>query len=218
MAQADGHIVSEYMAKGSLTDWIGLVIAFSGVVSALSQYAINSRRSRAIKAADEIETLNNDESAKAILRLIDWESAHISVRDETGELKSLYVSPQIFLLAIRHHSQRRDDIPNYKKNDDPFADKPYNFTIDEERIRDMLDRFLGRLERIESLIANGVIKKDDFLHFFSYWLNLMDENSTTSPTTFNSEKKRALWAYIRGYKFNGVVSLFTRFGRSIVSE
>ena len=148
------------------------------------------------------------------MRLIDWESAHISVRDETGTLRVLYVGRQDFLLAFRHHSERRDQIANYKQEDDPFVEKPNNFTNEEERLRDMLDRFLGRLERIESLIKNGVIKQNDFKHYFSYWLNLVDENSTNSSTTFNSEKKRALWAYIRQYKFDGVVSLFARFGKT----
>jgi hypothetical protein len=202
------------MAKGSLADWAGVGIAFFGIVSAVIQYAINSRRARAIKAADEIEALNNDESAKAILRLIDWESAHISIRDGGGTLKVLYVDRQAFLLAIRHHSERRNQIAGYQEKDDPFADKPTNFTVEEERLRDMLDRFLDRLERIESLIENGVIKQNDFRHYFSYWLNLVDENSISSSTTFNYEKKQALWAYIRQYEFDGVVRLFSRFGKT----
>ena len=202
------------MAKGSLADWVGVGITFFGIVSAVVQYAINSRRGRAIKAADEIEALNNDESAKAFLRLFDWESAHISVRDGAGELKVLYVDRQAFLLAIRHHSERRDQIAGYRQEDDVFASNPINFTVDEEHLRDMLDRFLGRLERIESLIKNDVIKADDFRHYFSYWLNLVDENSTSSPTTFNTEKKRALWTYIRRYEFDGAINLFARFGKA----
>jgi hypothetical protein len=202
------------MAKGSIADWVGVTIAFFGTVSALVQYAVNSRRTRAIKAADEIEAMNNDESAKAILRLIDWESANISVRDEAGILKLLYVDRQGFLLAIRHHSVPRNQIADYQAGSDTFAGRPTNFTKEEERLRDMLDRFLGRLERIESLIENGVIKPNDFKHYFSYWLNLIDENSIGSTTTFSDQKKRALWAYIRGYQFNGVIRLFARFGKA----
>ena len=204
------------MAKDSLADWVGVGIAFFGIASAMVQYAINSRRGRAIKAADEIEALNNDESAKAILRLIDWESAHISIRDEAGTLKVLYVDRQTFLLAIRHHSQRRDQIANYRKADDKLADKPTAFTNEEERLRDMLDRFLGRLERIESLIENDVIKRNDFEHYFCYWLRLVDENSTSPSSNFHSEKRLALWAYIRRYEFDGVVKLFARFGKTKV--
>jgi hypothetical protein len=206
------------MAKDALADWVGIGIACLGIASATFQYTINSRRGRAIKAADEIEALNNDESAKAILRLIDWESAHISVRDDTGVLKVQYVNRQTFLVAVRHHSQRRDQIANYRKEDDKSADKPTTFTNEEERLRDMLDRFLGRLERIESLIENGVIKRKDFEHYFSYWLKLVDENSTTPLTNFHSEKRLALWTYIRQYEFEGVVKLFARFGRAKVQD
>ena len=54
------------MAKGSLADWVGLGIAFLGIASAVVQYAINSRRSRAIKAADEIENFSTMTKAQKL--------------------------------------------------------------------------------------------------------------------------------------------------------
>ncbi|MET0878116.1 MAG: hypothetical protein ABWY14_13310 [Tardiphaga sp.] len=202
------------MPKGSLPDWIGLIIATIGAVSAISQYLLNSKRQRAIKAADEIEALTNDESAKAILRLIDWESAHISVRNEAGELVSHFVDQQQFLLAIRHHSLRRDQVTDYRAENDAHASHMHGFSIDEERLRDMMDRFLNRLERIESLIENKVIVAADFQSYFSYWLNLLDETSDDQNRTLSPAKKSAIWSYIRNYEFGGVITLFGRYGKT----
>ena len=78
----------------------------------------------------------------------------------------------------------------------------------------MIDRFLGRLERMESLIKNGVIRAQDFEHYFSYWLNLLDENNGSSKTHLATEKRTVFWNYVREYQFNGVVALFARYGKA----
>lgn len=206
------------METGTLANWASaLITGFAGIL-AFVQYRTNSRFARAVKAADEIEALNNDESASAILRLIDWQSANILVKDRTGDPKLLLVDKQAFLLAFRHHSQRRDQVTNYQKGKDSFADETYKFTFDEERLRDMIDRLLGRLERIESLIENGVIREEDFKHYFSYWLNIIDENDAVSESTLDPDKRKALWRYIRDYKYRGVINLFSRYGKTTESN
>jgi hypothetical protein len=122
---------------------------------------------------------------------------------------------------LRHHSKPRDAIANCCRKKDEFATQREKqgkesdtiFFPDEQTIRDAFDQFLGRLERIESLIKNGVMTKADFADHFSYWLKLMDENEPQKPTHFSINKRTALWQYIRDYEFNGVIRLFARFGR-----
>jgi hypothetical protein len=87
------------------------------------------------------------------------------------------------------------------------------FSRDEQSIRDAFDVFLGRLERIDSLMRKGVISKSDFKDHFSYWLELLDENEPTKKSYFSHAKRKALWRYIKTYEFEGVIRLFKRYGR-----
>ena len=130
---------------------------------------------------------------------------------------------QEFLLALRHHSHPRDAVPDYDQaRDKVFAankndpDWRHLFSIDEQGIRDLFDTFLGRLERMEALIRKGVISPDDFQDYFSYWLEVMGEIPPKSGNLqiFVAQKRQALWAYIRGYEFGGVIRLFERYGRT----
>jgi len=59
------------MDPGTISSWATVIITFVGVSSAVFQYVINSGNARAIKVADEVQALNDDESAQSILRLIE---------------------------------------------------------------------------------------------------------------------------------------------------
>ncbi len=149
------------MSNGTIADWVGIAIALFGASSALAQYVANSNRTRAIRAADEIDALLASEAAKIILKLLDWESAHVAMRDETGTLRQVYVNEQNFLLAIRVHTEKRSSVANYQQEAEISGDDVF-FLQDEENLRDLMDQFLSKLQRIESLMKNGIIKQDDF--------------------------------------------------------
>ena len=209
------------MAGGALTDWIGVIIAVIGSSAALVQYSINSRRNKAIKAADEIDALLKDKRVKAVLRMIERSSGYVVLESEVAPTNAVFVGEQEFLLSLRHHGTRRNEIADYNEEVDKFFTESrqqgksweFIFSPDEQMVRDAFDDFLGRLERIESLMKNGVIAQADFSDHFSYWLKLMDENEPTKPSHFSIHKRTAFWRYIREYEFNGVIRLFARFGR-----
>jgi CRISPR/Cas system-associated endonuclease/helicase Cas3 len=155
--------------------------------------------------------------------MLDWSVAYITLKDSTGASHDMLIYGQGFLLALRNHLVPRDIVANYDQTKDNFAQEEqrqnkknwqYRFPPDEQRNRDAFDVFLGRLERIESLIKNGVISKSNFADHFSYWLKLMDENKPEKLSHFSDAKRIALWNYIRDYEFNGVIKLFARFGRA----
>ncbi len=77
---------------------------------------------------------------------------------------------------------------------------------------------LSRLERINGLIDAGVVSRGEFFDLFSYWLRLLAEcpkpEEDMQLRHFGDRRRRALWEYIRGYEFNGVVRLFQKYGRA----
>ena len=218
------------MADSSLTDWLNFALAFFAGGAALFQYNRNSRgerdklrREQATKAADEMEKFNNDHAVNAALRMIDWDRGFVTLKNGDGTFRNVHVGTQEFLLSLRHHSRPRDGVADYDQARDPvFAAKRNDpdwrhlFSIEEQGIRDLFDTFLGRLERMDALIRKGVISPDDFQDYFSYWLDVMGERPTDNENlqVFVAQKREALWAYIRGYEFRGVIRLFERYGRT----
>jgi hypothetical protein len=91
------------------------------------------------------------------------------------------------------------------------------FNDTELTIRDIFDRLLVRLERIESLLRAGVIGRTQFGDLFSYWFKLLAERPRAEDmglTHFGNRRRRQLWKYIRRYEYNGVVRLFQIYGRA----
>jgi hypothetical protein len=162
------------MAQTSITDWIGAVMAVLGGGGAVVQYFRNSRQSRAIKAADEIDALLKNCNVRAVLRMIDWTSGTVMLGGDANVPHTVFVNEQVFLLSLRYHTVPRDSVVNYKPDQDTFAlerqrdgkDWKRIFSPDEQAIRDAFDDFLSRLERIESLMKNGVIAESDRRPFF----------------------------------------------------
>src|SRR4051812_47204587 len=106
------------MAGGSLTDWIGIAVAVIGSSTALLQYLINSRRIKAIKAADEIDALLKDKRVKSVLRMIERSSGYVVLDSDVTPFNSVFVDEQEFLLSLRHHGTRRREVAGYNQEDD----------------------------------------------------------------------------------------------------
>lgn len=218
MAEADG-----------VTDWLTLVVSVAGASLALFQYHRNSeeqkrerRRIHAIKAADEMEFFNKSPEVRTAQRLLEWESGYISIPRSENEEQKYYHSSLHFCLALRHHETPRSGVPNYNLDQDHYCSKLHDktgsdflFSPQEQYIRDVFDTFLGRLERLESLIRNDVISKKAFQDHFEYWFEFLDENdSEKNALRMAPEKRQTFWNYVRFYKFNGVIRLFALYDRT----
>ena len=208
---------------GDWPDWIGLVLTLAGVVVALTRYLGNSAREGAIRAADEIQDFMDDPDVGLALKLIDWSGATIPIVVE-GDTFYRSIGKGTFVSALRHHSTPRTQVPQYDPGQDPdlVGGRPpwrgyeTTFGATEEAIRDIFDRFLQRLERIENLVRKRVIPEDDFRDHFSYWLEVMGEEAPKDALLnhFSPSRRRALWNYIDSYRFRGVRRLFHRYGRA----
>lgn len=201
------------------TAWIGVLVAAGGLAFGLYQYRMNSfnaaqalDRERAIKAADELEKLLADQDVKLALHIIDYEAVDVAIPDPLSgaTLTTTKIDRNILRLALQHHSDRAT--PQTKFN----VEKGEMFSPLELQIRRIFDNFLFRLERIETLIRKGVIAKSDFQNLFAYWIELIGEipGEKDEIDHFGDGRRAAFWAYIRRYKFNGVVRLFQMFGRA----
>lgn len=209
----------------SLTDLLSLVFVLLGGAFALWQYYRTNREARARAAADEIEHFNTDDAVKTALRVIDWHSGSIAYVDEIGVKQKVPFGGLDFHLALRPHVRRRSEVRDYVASEDRFAiarasaNQPFEdfFSPVEQYVRDVFDSFLGRLERVEMLIECGVIGEKNFGDFFSYWLDIIgDEKPRSDPFAhFSNGKRAALIEYITYYKFNGVVRLFSRYGKQL---
>ena len=203
-------------------DIIGTSFAGVGVAGGLLQYMFNSRRANAARAADEIESIHKDKYMLTAQRLIDYQICTICYERPSGETEEIVVDELGFHLALRHHTVPRNEVPGYDPEDDRFlslvsvggADPQYLFSGRENYIRDVFDRFFGRLERIDSLISGRVITAADFAEHFSYWIKVIgDPQASLRP--FGADKRATLLGYINAYEFTGVIRLFARYGKDL---
>lgn len=212
-------------------DFFGLLFGVVAGGFALYQYRENStrqarleRQTSAIRAAEEIEKFQRDEHVVMAQKLIDWDGLKIRYPGRDGEPQLLEVSEQNFLLALRHNYAPRGSVPGYVLADDPLYEQTCNceiameigFTDGEQYVRDVFDRYLERLERIETLISNQVISDENFRDLYSYWINIIGTTNNNSEVRHLSAAKRdAIIRYVNDYRFNGVIRLFRRFGKDL---
>lgn len=184
-----------------MADWVAwftngsnlaALIAAGSAVGALWQYRRNSIRLKTEVAQRQAVT-----SFKETLAFL----SDTAVQRALSDLD--YAEPTA-MRALRLHAA------NYE------TDAATGFPRDDKEARDNVDQFLTRLEMIDFLIERGVIAREDFENQFTYWLELLGEIPRADDTLlhFSDVNRRALWAYIRTYRFNGVVRLFARYGRA----
>lgn len=88
----------------------------------------------------------------------------------------------------------------------PDPAKPFNAA--EKRIRDSFDSFLSNLERFNSFIDLGLVKKKEINFYLSYWLKIMGDPNNNKLT---SAARTQLWKYIKENDYPGVIQLFNKF-------
>ena len=202
------HDHEQVMSDAS--SWTQVVITVAGFSLALYQYYRNSKRDKAIKVADEMDRFFTDENVQFALEIMDYGDARLT---SPISQTPLIVSGDLLRRSLAYH----EEITGQRAADaEAGSAKEELFTPEERLVRDTFDVFFTRLERIDTLIGNGVIAEDDFGQLFSYWLELMGEWPRDDDTVIHMGNKRRqrLWLYIRNYRFNGVVRLFHRYDRA----
>jgi hypothetical protein len=180
---------------------VAILVLAAGLFAGLFQYYDNSRRTNATKGTDEIDNFLSDEVVRAVLRTIEYSEIEVMATNSVGKPLAVWMSPALFMSALSHQTAHNG-----------------KFDPNEYAVREMFDRFLQKLERIEYLIQGGVIEQRDFENRFSYWLQLMGEKPSGLLSHFEEQRKHQLWIYIRMYRFNAVTRLFERYGRTLPTK
>jgi hypothetical protein len=81
------------------------------------------------------------------------------------------------------------------------------FTRPEAAIRDCFDSFFGGLERFEQFIQAGLVSANEFQPYLAYWIRSICKEA-------NPDLRRILNEYVVFYHFEGVASLFQRYGKT----
>ncbi len=216
-----------------MAEWIGVTISAvgavstaAGVLAALWQYRRNSlesrrrdRRDKAVVAANEMEVFGRDPAVKNALAMLDWDPPVLQLAMADGTSRAVRVDADLFIAALRSNQAPVHEGWPWLPEEDrrrlaEAAGKGGGFTPEETAIRSAFDRFLDRLERIETLIERDVISAEDFETHFAYWLELMGEVPSASLNHFAPLKRAALWGYIDHYRFSNTRKLFARYKRA----
>jgi hypothetical protein len=203
-------------------DVLPYLIPAGALAFAVYQYRINSlsadrqrRRERGAKVADELEAFHSDADVALALKVVDWGNLQVTFAETAWRPAFTdVVTTKTLREALELHWVRAKRL-NIQFND---PEKSEYFTTIERALRDIVDSLLTRLERMNGLIDAGVVSRDEFFELFSYWLRLLAERPSPEQDMklrhFGDRRRRALWEYIRGYEFNGVIRLFQKYGRA----
>lgn len=216
-----------------MDEWLALTISAVGaastavgVLAALWQYRRNSlesrrrdRRDKAVVAANEMEVFGQDPAVRNALAMLDWDPPVLQLAMADGTSRAVRVDSDLFTAALRSSQAPAPGDWPWLPDDDrrrlaEIARKGPGFTPEETAIRSIFDRFLDRLERIETLIERDVISAEDFATHFAYWLDLMGETPSATLNHFAALKRAALWGYIDHYRFSNTRKLFARYKRA----
>jgi hypothetical protein len=192
-----------------MTEWIGwfldgtnlaALVAAASAAGALWQYRRNSVR------------LKHDIAQRQAVTAFQETLAFLRDKDVQRALSALDYAEPTTMRALRLHAATYE------------TDPAVAFSKQEKDARDCIDHLLTRLEMIDFLIERNVIAEADFENQFAYWLELLGEVPALPPRPadtlvhFSDANRKALWTYIRTYRFLGVVRLFARYGRASTLE
>lgn len=172
---------------------LGASIAFT---FGLLQYRKSQRWKRAEWVAQEMSSFFNDTAVKTALQLMDWGSRRVKLYPDR------LTSSDRFILV------RDDDLAKALALN---PDHPEPFTAVEADLRDLVDHYLDRLERINSFVDSRLVSVHNVRPYLNYWAQNLIDAVEGDPKV---DRLMQLRCYIRYYGFAGVEALFVRITRS----
>lgn len=218
----------------SFFGFIGAILAFS---LAIIQYRKSARWKRMEFIANEIKEFEADPIIQNALMMIDWGRRKINLYLVSNPTEENFktVTRTVQWKALLPHELKHDHSEYQSKPDDETAQadenfakpevekanadktndktkKPFNFTVDEAKIRDIYDVFLTRLDRFQTFIKAKLIDADELKPFIEYWIDAL---TTTEDLNKDAAWRFTLLTYINRYKYTGVIELFKNYDLEI---
>ena len=160
-----------------------------------------------------------EENVKTVTRTVQWKALlphdvkheyweyQSNSDDETAEADEKFAKGKI----ISSKTTPSVDVAETKSQ----PEKPFNFTVDEAKIRDTYDVFLTRLDRFQTFIKAKLIEPHELKPFIEYWIDAM---TSTKNLDKDAAWKFTLLTYINRYKYTGVIELFEKYKLKIDPE
>ena len=194
---------------------IGLGGTFIAAVIAVRSFIRTEQWKKAEFLAHEMKEFFANEQVRTALTLIDWGARDVKLLDQQAVNKGkVFVTRQMQVRALLPHTLKSMASDAVVFHVDPVAeneDERY-FSSAEAAIRDCYDTFLDGLETFSSYVQTELISIDNLRPYLEYWI---DDIHAETKDADDAAWSAALATYITFYRFQGVLWLFTRFGRSI---
>ena len=165
-----------------------------GAVTALRQYALSARWRRAEFVSEFVRRFEAKPEVVDVMRLLDWNQRPIEWK-----------------VGGRRGSTEIDDDMLATALDSGTRDERY-FEDYEIHVRDVFDRFLTELDRLEVAIQAGLVTAEEFDPYIRYWIEILSGRRIGLKS---AAVLTAIWEFIDDYRYDGVQSLFRRYGYDI---
>lgn len=209
------------------------VLGFLAVVLSLFFGFRQQRKAERWKLGEFIESQIGgflaDPYVRNALLMVDWGRRRINI-DQTANLPDAecpLITRGIQWRALLPHDVKTKHVDEYRdpaEKRPPSADSPSResggggednedvFSTREAKIRETYDALLGHLQRFSHLIDLGLIDQKYFEPYLRYWVESMAGDANPE---YDATWRFVLLNYINFYGYDGVVSLFARYGRDI---
>lgn len=187
----------------------GLLLSLTAGVVALRTFLRNEKWRRAEFLAREMKEFFADERVQKSLTLIDWGVRRMKLFAD-GE--SVVVTRALQALALRPHILLNTSDSDLMMDAEANDVSQGAFTPSEARIRDCYDGLLDGLERLSSYVQTGLVEISALRPYIGYWI---DDIHSSSENKMDCAWAGALLTYINFYRYQGVLWLFSEFGREI---
>lgn len=234
IAAQSPQLTPEILAKSQLgAQWMAAFALLMGAIAAVAgidRYLRSKQWERRELARSMVEGFRQKEAIRAIADILDFEEYRLfDVRLPDGRLIRVETSDDRLKRALRSHAQMIKTREGLKmltqmsnqpgKMDEntlrvlqKYRDEEFEIEL---ILRDWFDQFLGAFEACENAIQAGLLTAEDLKPFILYWVEVIG----------NRKKRRdggsafydQLFHYIHWGGFQGVQSLFERYGFKILS-
>jgi len=192
------------------------ILGFGGTITALLfgvfQYRRSEKWKRAEFVAKEIKEFESDAVVRNALLMIDWGVRKINLNFVPNEQFENYteVTREMQRKALMPHACKTIDDSDASNGD---GEGPVRgFSSVEALIRDAYDTLLDYLERFGNFVRSGLVSKEEFEPYLTYWLQSMAANEGSKE---DRAWRLALLTYISFYRYSGVRHLFRVYGMDI---
>jgi len=181
-------------------EYIAVVVAFISLgtlIKGLVEYSKAQTWKKAEFISKEVKEFYSTPSVIRALKFIDWDEGEVGLNPgELGNKPTLYFTNELLIQALRNHNEGND-----------------RFTIEEAKIREIIDGLLDKLSLFQHYIDGGLFSAKELKGYLKYWTDIMFDEQ--SDRVMKAGFRQALKKYIHSYKFYDLIKLGNSLGYTL---